>query len=404
MSARLAFTLGHSMPSGAKEKTVQESRKAGPSLTRREVLRTSTAAFAGMGVASLTASCQTVKPKQPRWAEAARQYTRRLDAVYDGAEGRRRLAVTDRIIRVTSQGVETVRSPHKPQHSWGETAAAFNGSVFLVAGGRGEDAMLSTSAVLFDPDLEGESIRPMPAPRARHVVVPLEDRSFLVVGGVTIEDDDALALARSIWRYEPFSDSWEEFADLPLRTAGHVAERIGDKVYVIAGDTGSMSEPEWSVAPARCRAEVQILDLSTGKWTMGSPKPSPETGVTSAVRGNELYVISSYDDTDSINALVEVYDVAVDSWRALPSMPTPRTNVPAAFLNGTLYCINGLGRGRQPLSLTEVFDPDTEVWAKAKLAPPACYACGYARLDDSTLILFGGRVADQYGESDEGYY
>jgi N-acetylneuraminic acid mutarotase len=233
-------------------------------------------------------------------------------------------------------------------------------------------------------------------PRARHELVALSDGSFLVVGGVTIESDGAVVLAREILRYVPGTDTWEVFENLPLRAASLVAERVGDRLYVIGGVTGPMAVPETPPAPARTRDDVQILDLTTMTWSVGAPKITPEGGVTSAVLGDDIYVVSSYDDFGRINALVEVYDTATDTWTAAPDMPTARTDVPAAFLGGKLFTVNGLGRGSQALSLIEVYDPQTDQWTTLSHAPPASYSSGYVRVDDSTMVIFGGRARPDY--------
>lgn len=306
-----------------------------------------------------------------------------------------RLPLTDRIIRIDSEGYKVVKLQKSIEHSWGETAAAFNSRGFLIAGGRGEDGYLSASSYLIDLSYNATPVEPMPTPRARHAMVALKDGSFLVVGGVTQENDGSLCLAKEILRYEPSADRWHSFSHLPFGTSQHVAERVGDRLFVIAGDTGTNTEPEKRIAPARCRNEVQILDLDSGRWSQGSPKPTPETGVTSAVRGSEIYVVSSYEDDiltrKAIKAIVEVYDVDKNKWRVIAEMPTPRTGVPAGFINGSLYCVNGLGRRIRPLSLTEVYDPSNNRWKKLKSAPPACYSCGYVTVDNKMLFLFGGR-------------
>jgi N-acetylneuraminic acid mutarotase len=213
-----------------------------------------------------------------------------------------------------------------------------------------------------------------------------------VAGGVTLSDDGSLELARDILRFDAKTDSWEVIERLPKRAARLVAECIGSCLYIIAGDTGPTSEPERPIYPAICRDDVQILDLNSLRWHFGCPKPTPETGVTSAVSGASIYVVSSYEVFGAINAILEAYDTTQDKWTKAPNMPTPRTGVPAGFLDGKLYCVNGLGRGLVPLSLTEVFDPSTNAWEILNHAPPPCYSGAYVNVRGEELHIFGGRI------------
>lgn len=221
----------------------------------------------------------------------------------------------------------------------------------------------------------------------------LPDGSPVVVGGVTLSDDGCLELARDVLCFDEKSDSWNVIERLPKRAAQLIAERVGNSLYVIAGDTGPVSEPERPIYPAVCRDDVQILDLSSLKWCSGSPKPTPETGVTSAVIGDCIYAVSSYEDRGTINALVEVYNTTLDQWSKAPDMPTPRTGVPVGAIDGKLYCVNGLGRGLVPLSLIEAFDPTTQTWEILDFAPPPCHSAAYINVNGNELHILGGRIS-----------
>lgn len=309
------------------------------------------------------------------------------------------LPTTSRGVKITKDTVAemkrccAVRSQnYEIDFSWAETAGAHTGRAFVIAGGRNTKGHLASNVLIGACTTELEKAHPLPSPRARHAMTTLPDGSPVVIGGVTVSNDGCLELARDVLRFDEKSDSWEVLEHLPKRASQLVAECVGNSLYVIAGDTGPVSEPERPIYPAVCRDDVQILDIDSLKWRFGTPKPTPETGVTSAINGRQIYVCSSYLDNGTINAILEIYDTASDRWSKAPDMPTPRTGVPVGFIDGKLYCVNGLGRGSVSLSLIEVFDPSTMKWEILDFAPPPCHSAAYINVNGQEIHILGGRI------------
>jgi N-acetylneuraminic acid mutarotase len=276
-----------------------------------------------------------------------------------------------------------------PSEPVSECAASASQSLVHVSGGLNEHGFLTSTCFAFPVGEDSYLTKPLPAPRARHGSTFFEGK-FIIAGGVTDDSNGGLGLAKDVLSYDPESDRWDEVAELPRRSAQLVVECIGDRLFIIGGDTGTTTQPGNPIAPARCRPDVQILNLRTGKWTSGKPKPIPETGVTSAVLGAEIFVVSSYPPDGVVSATVEVYNTEADKWRRIPDMPTPRTGVPCGFLNGRLYCINGQGPDLRPVAAFEVYDPVADQWMKLPARIDVLFGQGYAATARE-LILFGGR-------------
>jgi N-acetylneuraminic acid mutarotase len=299
-----------------------------------------------------------------------------------------RFPVTNEVTLLSSQfGIKAFKTLPLPR---GELAAAFNGSLTIACGGHDEKGFLTADTFLITKEGKIRTAQSLPQPRARHTMAATSDGTVLVVGGIIEEQTGALSLAKDVLSYDSKKDRWKAIAELPNRVAQATAEFIGGELYVFAGDTGVQTEPGFPIAPARCRSDVQILKLKTGRWRAGASKPTPETGVTSARRGSEVFVCSSYEDHGNIQAIVEVYDVDGDKWRHIPDMPTARTGVPTGFVDGKLYCVNGKGAKLEMLSVVEIYDPMTNKWSSQKSGPPRCCSAGYAEVDDGLLII-GGR-------------
>jgi N-acetylneuraminic acid mutarotase len=270
-----------------------------------------------------------------------------------------------------------------------ESAAESNGKVTLITGGVDEHASLSSLCALITSEHKVQKLRPLPDARARHALAAGPNGDFLIVGGVSIAKDGALRLANEILHYDINADRWSDYGHLPLGAELLVAETINGKLYAIAGDTGTSTQPGRPIVPAKCRNDVQILELSNGKWTTGAPKPTPETGVTSAVMDGRIYVVSSTDDQGVVNALVEVYDVDSNSWERLPNMPTPRTSVPCGFVERKLYCVGGLGNDLKASHAVEVYDPSSKKWEVLTSTFPSRVGAAHA-VHHGALMIIGG--------------
>ena len=227
----------------------------------------------------------------------------------------------------------------------------------------------------------------LPHPRCRHAMAKTGDGKVVVAGGVTQDKDGTLALAKEVLRYDPEADNWEHVTDLPLRTSQCVVEIIDNRLFVIAGDTGTTTEPGYPIAPAKCRGNVQIYDLKSGKWSEGARSQPPRRGLP-PVRNNEIFVVSSSRTMASWRPAVDVYDVKQDKWRRIPTCRL--TGVACGFVKDRLDRVNGLGSELKAISVAEVYDPETNKWTKAPQTAAPSYASGYA-VSGGALMIMGGR-------------
>jgi hypothetical protein len=269
-----------------------------------------------------------------------------------------------------------------------DMAAASNGAQVVVCGGLGSDGHLRDETLMLSEDGDLATLQPLPQGRARHAMA-YDGERFLAIGGVTLDRDGCLTLAEEVLAYDARGGSWTVVSEMPRRAEQLVAEVVNNRLYAIGGDTGTATSPGRPIAPATCRSQVEVLDLSTFQWTTGSPKPTPETGVSSALLENRIFVCSSYDPTGAINNLVEVYDTEQDSWQTVTGMPTPRTGLACGFIDGKLVCINGQGRGLRALSVIEIYDTESDRWITADTSLPPSYASAYVTAMDRVFI-FGG--------------
>ena len=104
------------------------------------------------------------------------------------------------------------------------------------------------------------------------------------------------------------------------------AATVGDKIYLIGGDTWEPSHRKY--------ADVQVYNPSTDSWSSASSMPTAETNLDAAVLDNEIWVFGKHD-------LCRVYNVATDSWIEVVTDHQAEKSFSIAYLDGKIYCFGG---------------------------------------------------------------
>jgi hypothetical protein len=200
------------------------------------------------------------------------------------------------------------------------------------------------------------------------------DGRIYVPGGINTNDVNGDYLRRTLYVYDPVSDSWSRKADLPIVTMGGVSGVIGRKLYVLAGDPGAR--------------QFFRYDPATDKWESLASSPVDHFRGAAAVVQGKFYAAGgekfANDGPYAIKKL-HVYDPATDTWSAKALMPRGVFLAAGARLNGRLYVIGGLGASGVQRVVQE-YNPATDTWT---LKPPLPYqlCCSAA----SNFVLSGRR-------------
>ncbi len=165
---------------------------------------------------------------------------------------------------------------------------------------------------------------------------------------------------KDFYKYDPFSNSWTQVADLPGERWISSAFSIGNKGYVALGaeDMGGLSDL-WEYDPA------------SNSWTQKASLPAANRwGAFSFVINGKGYVGGGLNSTD-YNDLWE-YDPLLDRWTQKASFPLAMHAAVAFAINNKGYM--GLGRGTNFYDNFYEYDPVTNTWAaKASFPDTARY-------------------------------
>jgi N-acetylneuraminic acid mutarotase len=219
--------------------------------------------------------------------------------------------------------------------------AALDGRVYATGGyadgPRGEAWAYDVAAGAWSP------IASLPRVRAEHALAALEGKLYLA-GGV----DDTPEGPRSLWVYDPATDTWDTSrapAPYPISHAALVAAE--GRLYLIGG--------RW----AGNQRDVAIYAPSTDTWRRGPDLPTARSGLTAAYLAGRLHVGGGEDvEAASVFGQHEALDLATLTWARLPDLPQARHGLVSASLDGRWYVIGGGSPGGAPYTNVDVYQPE----------------------------------------------
>lgn len=175
---------------------------------------------------------------------------------------------------------------------------SWRGKIFVISG-RGENA---TEVWEYDPTTDSWDTSRTSIPTYRHsAAVVLDDATghVYVAGG----RDDAYSALTPIEVYDITADAWQTLPDLPGPLGGHGGAYVNGKLHIFGGEL---------LDSAEVLDGHHILDITTGKWAVGSPLLKARHGIAYITVGNTTYVIGGgskagwrtyFFATDTVQAL-----------------------------------------------------------------------------------------------------
>ncbi|MEN1727811.1 MAG: hypothetical protein AAGJ52_05155, partial [Pseudomonadota bacterium] len=229
---------------------------------------------------------------------------------------------------------------------------------------------------------EGWELLPdMPEARALHAVAADGQGRIYSFGGTS--DAPGQLATRSVFRFDPSTQTWESLPLLPQALSGAFAVHIEGSIY-LPGDAS--------------RAETFVFDTQLESWTIlpANGGYSPRSQYGAVALGNQLYVLGGVTTVGG-SASTEVWslDTVTGIWNARPAMESPRISFSAATVGNQVVVSGGVGfPGFAPVLSTEIFDGQS--WSAGADVPDgggafSRWSYNAAVSDGQRLWLAGGR-------------
>lgn len=243
--------------------------------------------------------------------------------------------------------------------------------------------LLAASPAHAQPSATWTSKAPLPVPRTEVTAVS-DGSSIFLVGGMA---RDTTADVRTIFRYDPTSDSWLAAARLDSAVHHTGAVILDGRLYVIGGYEGRRDQPS---------PRLRAIDPATGELHEAAPMPTSRGALTAVVLDGRIHALGGTTDTLGAGnaatiATHEVYDPATDRWTEAAPMQVPRNHHAAAVLDGKIYVFGGRDGSTFLLDDAEVYDPATDRWTTLAPLPTGRSGIAAATVGDR-IVVFGGEV------------
>jgi N-acetylneuraminic acid mutarotase len=272
-----------------------------------------------------------------------------------------------------------------PTGRYGLVAAAVNGVVYAIGGATGA-ATDKVEAYFANSDgfvLWGTKAQ-LPAPRNLPHGAAVLGGKIYVPGGL----DGGQNHTKTLYRYNPATNTWTKKADLPRAGFGGVSAAIDGKLYVYVP-----YGPEGSPAAALYR-----YDPSTNAWTERAQPPGVQRSAAVGVINGKMYLAGGLSVQNQPLPTLRVYDPTNNNWTLKAPMPTARALPAGRAIDGKLYVAGGYA-APQTLDVTEAYNPATNSWSAKAPMTTARYGAASAVVNDK-LYVIGGQ---DHGKENEMY-
>ena len=185
--------------------------------------------------------------------------------------------------------------------------------------------------------------------------------------------------------------SWSEvFPPMPTKRHGTTAITSKDHLIVAGGTTGPSFADNLNT--------VEVMDNLTLVWSTVASLPHPYNCVSSAIRGDHLYMLGGLDDkgntksvlTCSLTELLQSSPPSSSSssvWHRVADAPAYRSTCTA--VNGELLAIGGCDEECKPTFAVHKYNPISNSWNLIN-TPTARYRSLVAVLPTNEMMVVGG--------------
>jgi Kelch motif protein len=232
-------------------------------------------------------------------------------------------------------------------------AADVLGKSIVVVGGFSPDGPLRRVDAYNLETQKWTALQSLPVPLYDAIGATAIKGKLYVAGGRSSEDGGC---AKTLFVYDPVTNSWTRQADMPSRGCHGVQDNISGQLYVYSLYTGIPTQPTLFAS----------YDPKLDRWVRRRVPPSVyQSWPTGGAVNDKFYLTGGIDMSGQVNRELQAYDPATRTWSTKNPMLTGRDGAFAAVFHGKLFVAGGV-TPRDVWELTDVveaYDPLTDTWA-----------------------------------------
>lgn len=184
------------------------------------------------------------------------------------------------------------------------------------------------------------------------------------------------------WKYDTTTNTMTSLPSLPAGRGGGALAAVGRVLHFVGGSDSARHDAAQHWA-------LDLDNLAAG-WVAKAALPLARNHVAATTLDGRIYVIGGQQNQDEAaiqRAEVDVYDPATDRWTSRAPLPVARSHITSATFvrDGKILVLGGLGPGNRVLNLVSRYDPASNTWTSLTALPGG-------RLSGVSDLLPDGRV------------
>lgn len=217
-----------------------------------------------------------------------------------------------------------------------------------------------------------------------------KDGKVYILGGIKSTASSNEAIDNKVDIYDTVKKTWSTGADLPAPHAYSNFALVGNKIYVMGGQ---------SIGEDKKFSDVYVYDIEEDVWDTAASMPESCSGASTVAIENLIYVMDG--SSESGNRLVQIYNTKTDSWttKAIPSSVQQQAHAACHVYDGKIYVLGGQYWTTKDVSVNTVniYDPVENSWSTGNEMPVKPSGCASVIRDDKIYIM-GGTYYPSNGE------
>jgi N-acetylneuraminic acid mutarotase len=251
--------------------------------------------------------------------------------------------------------------------------------------------------------VEGQQIKweqgePMSTNRTEIVAEKIGDRIYVMGGADYLKD----GIMNTVEIFDPVNNTWIQSTPLPISIDHTAAVSYDGKLFLVGGFLEDKNPTD----------KLWIYDPVSGDWTEGAPLSSPRGALAAEVINGTIYAIGGVNSTHQPVTINEAYNIENNSWTLVEPLSKPKHHIASAVVGDSIYVLGGrlLGNG-EPSEINEAltnmddnsrYDPKTNSWVE--LEPMQIRRSGFTASEmNNQIYVFGGQIPNGATDKVERY-